>query len=161
MALTGNEGIVGLSALLNAAYSAHAAVIQVAGYALKVATPVVRSEFARAGLLQRVVLQYTHVLITQLAANAICNRLHSLEQRLCRSLLLCHDRAHSDELAMTQESIASMIGGRRESVTVAAGRLQDLGFIRNTRGCEQILDRGALRALACECYASTRDILES
>lgn len=159
MALTGNDGIVGLPLLLCAQSAPHGSVVQIGGFALKVAAAVVQAEFARSTLLQHVVLRYTHAFITQLAQTAACNRLHPLEQRLCRWLLLCHNRVHGDEILMTQESMASMVGSRRESVTLAAGHLQDLGIIRYTRGRIQILDRYALEALACECCGALVDEL--
>lgn len=154
MALTGNDGILGLPFLLCAESAPHGSVVQIGGYALKAPAAVVQAEFARCVPLQQVVLRYTHAFITQLAQTAACNRLHSLEQRLCRWLVLCHDRVHGDEMMMTQESLASIAGSRRESVTLAAGHLQNLGIIRYTRGRIHILNRYALETLACECYAT-------
>jgi len=121
------------------------------------AANLVRQEFARGGPLQYLLLRYTQALITQISQTAVCNRLHSVEQRLCRWLLLSRDRVETDELAMTQEFIANMLGGRRESVTVAAGRLQDAGLIRYSRGHISILDRRGLEAGVCECYRIVRD----
>jgi hypothetical protein len=109
-------------------------------------------EFERNAVLQHVLLHYTHALITQLSQTAVCNRLHSAEQRLCRQLLMCHDRTGSSELVMTQELIAQMLGVRREIVTVAAGHLQDMGLIHYCRGHIAILNRRGLEAIACECY---------
>jgi CRP-like cAMP-binding protein len=109
-------------------------------------------EFARAGAFQRSLLRYTQALITQISQTAVCNRVHPVEQRLCRWLLLCHDRVKSNELPMTQEFISNMLGGRRESVTVVAGRLQDSGLIRYARGHITIWDRRGLEATVCECY---------
>lgn len=157
MALTGNDGIIGVPLLLGAQIAPHDAVVQIGGYALKVSAAVVQAEFSRCALLRQALLRYMHAFIIQLAQTAACNRLHPLEQRLCRWLVLCHDRVGSNEIAMTHEAMASMVGGRRESVTVAAGRLQDLGIIRCTRGHIQILDRDALETLACECSATLAD----
>src|SRR5712692_8291681 len=110
------------------------------------------SEFARGGALQHALLRYTQALITQISQTAVCNRLHAVDKRLCRWLLLCHDRVRSDELRTTQEFIANMLGGRRESVTVAAGRLQDAGLIHYARGHIRIVNRKGLEAAVCECY---------
>jgi CRP-like cAMP-binding protein len=119
-----------------------------------------REEFARGGSFQRALLRYTQALITQISQTAVCNRLHEVEQRLCRWLLLCQDRVQSDELQMTQEFISNMLGGRRESVTVAAGRLQDAGLIHYARGHIDILDRQGLERTVCECYRIVRDELD-
>ena len=159
MAITGNDGIIGVPLLLGAQNAPHDAVVQIGGYALRVTAAVVQAEFARCALLQQVLLRYTHAFITQLAQTAACNRLHPFEQRLCRWLVLCHDRVDGDEMVMTHESMASMVGGRRESVTLAAGHLQDLGIIRYTRGRIQVLNRYALATLACECSATPGDRL--
>ena len=112
-----------------------------------------KQEFNRAGLLQRLLLRYTQALITQMAQTAACNRHHSVEQQLCRWLLLTLDRLPSNELIMTQELIASMLGVRREGITEAAGKLQHAGFIRNRRGHIAVLERSGLEARVCECYA--------
>jgi CRP-like cAMP-binding protein len=104
-------------------------------------------------------LRYTQALITQISQTAVCNRLHPLEKRLCRWLLLCHDRVNGSEILMTQEYIANMVGGRRESVTVAAGHLQDAGLIHYSRGRIKILDRKGLEAMVCECYKIVNDEL--
>jgi len=132
-------------------------VVQIAGRALRMKARVLREEFARGGAFQRLLLRYTQALITQISQTAVCNRLHSVEKRLCRWLLLSHDRVRSDDLLMTQEFISDMLGGRRESVTVAAGRLQDAGLIQYARGQIRILDRKGLEATACECYQIVRD----
>ncbi|HEY4046185.1 MAG TPA: Crp/Fnr family transcriptional regulator [Acidobacteriaceae bacterium] len=160
IALVGNDGIIGLSVLLGAGTAAHRAVVQIGGNALKVPARVLQAEFARAGPLQRTLLRYTQGLITQIAQTAVCNRLHSVEQRLCRWLLLCHDRVNRSEILMTQEYLANMLGGRRESVTVAAGRLQDAGLIHYSRGHIKILDRGGLEEIVCECYQIVEDELD-
>jgi len=129
------------------------AVVLVGGGALRMKARALREEFAAGGLLQRLLLRYTQALITQVAQTAVCNRLHAVEQRLCRWLLMCQDRVQASELEMTQEFISQMLGGRRETVTVAAGRLQDAGLIRYARGHISIIDRKGLESAACECYA--------
>jgi hypothetical protein len=116
---------------------------------------VLQREFSRSSAFQLLLLRYTQALITQISQTAACNRLHSVEKRLCRWLLLCHDRVPSDEILMTQEYISNMLGGRRESVPVAAGHLQDAGLIQYSRG--HILDRNGMEAFACECYRVVKD----
>jgi len=116
-----------------------------------------QEEFAHSRQLQLLLLRYTQSLLTQISQTAVCNRLHSVEQRLCRWLLLCHDRKNRSDLFMTQELIANMLGGRRESVTVAAGRLQDAGLIHYCRGHIRIMDRIGLESAACECYRIVED----
>ncbi len=130
-----------------------------AGDALKMPARVLQAEFTRGGPLQHILLLYTQALITQISQTAVCNRLHPLEQRLCRWLLLCHDRLNGSEIPMTQEFIANMLGGRRESVTVAAGRLQDAGLIHYSRGHIKVLDREGLETMVCECYKVVDDEL--
>ena len=114
---------------------------------------VLREEFALGGKFQHLLLRYTQALITQISQTAVCNRLHTVEQQLCRWLLLSHDRLNADELIMTQELIANMLGVRREGVTDAAGKLQKLGVIQYARGQITVLDRPHLEKLSCECYA--------
>jgi CRP-like cAMP-binding protein len=150
--LTGNDGAVGIGLLLGGQTATNRAVVQVAGSAFKIDAVIAREEFARGRSFQILLLRYTQALMTQISQTAVCNRLHSMEKRLCRWLLLSHDRVRSEELLMTQEFIANMLGGRRESVTVAAGRLQDSGLIDYARGHIRILDRKGLEAGACECY---------
>src|SRR5438034_3454066 len=157
MGLTGNDGVVGIALFLGGETTPNRAVVQIAGRALRMKARVLREEFARGGAFQRLLLRYTQALITQISQTAVCNRLHSVEKRLCRWLLLSHDRVRSDDLLMTQEFISDMLGGRRESVTVAAGRLQDAGLIHYARGHIRILDRKGLEATACECYQIVRD----
>ena len=156
MGLTGNDGVVGIALFLGGDTTPNRAVVQIAGDAFKMQARILREEFARGGPLQRVLLRYTQALITQISQTAVCNRLHSVEKRLCRWLLLCHDLVESEKLEMTQEFISNMLGGRRESVTVAAGHLQDAGLIHYSRGHIAILDRKGLEAAACECYAIVR-----
>ena len=159
MALTGNDGVVGIALILGGGYIPHRAVTLIGGHALKMPARVVQEEFRRGGSFQSILLRYTQALITQISQTAVCNRLHSLEQRLCRWLLLCHDRLNGSEIPMTQEFIANMLGGRRESVTVAAGRLQDAGLIHYSRGHIKILDREGIEAMVCECYKIVDDEL--
>ena len=160
MGLAGNDGVVGVALFLGGDTTPNRAVVQIAGGAFKMKARILREEFARGGHLQHVLLRYTQALITQISQTAVCNRLHSVEKRLCRWLLLCHDRVASDELQMTQEFISNMLGGRRESVTVAAGHLQDAGLIHYSRGHIRILDRKGLEAASCECYAIVKEEFE-
>ncbi len=159
MALAGNDGLVGIASVLGGGNIPHRAVAQITGDALKVPARVLQEEFARGGPFQHTLLLYTQALITQISQTAVCNRLHPLEQRLCRWLLLCNDRLDGSEIPMTQEFIANMLGGRRESVTVAAGHLQDAGLIHYSRGHITVLDREGLEAVACECYKIVADEL--
>jgi CRP-like cAMP-binding protein len=157
MALAGNDAVIGIALVLGGGKIPHRAVAQIGGHALKIPARVLQQEFARGGPLQQILLRYTQALITQISQAAVCNRLHPLEQRLCRWLLLCHDRLNGPEIIMTQEFIANMLGGRRESVTVAAGRLQDAGLIHYSRGHIKVLDREGLEATVCECYKVVED----
>ena len=152
MGLTGNDGVVGIALFMGGGTMPNRAVVQSAGQALRMKAKVLQDEFARGGQFQQLLLRYTQALITQISQTAVCNRLHSVEQQLCRWLLLSHDRVKADELIMTQELIADMLGVRREGVTVAAGRLQDDGAISYVRGHITILDRQKLEATVCECY---------
>jgi CRP-like cAMP-binding protein len=159
MALVGRDGVAGVALFLGRDTALYRAVVQIGGDAVRVPARVLQMEFARGGLLQRTVLRYTQALLTQISQTAVCNRLHSVEHRLCRWLLLCDDRVNGAEIRMTQENIANMLGGRREGVTVAAGRLQDAGLIRYSRGHIRILDRKGLEAIVCECYHTVEDEL--
>ncbi len=156
MGLTGNDGIVGIALFMGGGTMPNRAVVQSAGEAVRLKVKVLQEEFALSGEFQRLLLRYTQALITQISQTAVCNRLHSVEQQLCRWLLLSHDRLSTDELIMTQELIADMLGVRREGVTVAAGHLQDIGAISYVRGRIQILDRQKLENTACECYGVVR-----
>ena len=147
MGLTGNDGVVGIALFLGGDTTPNRAMVQIAGGALRIPAKRLQAEFTQGGALQQVLLRYIQALLTQISQTAVCNRLHAVEQRLCRWLLLSHDRVHSRELQMTQEFIAHMLGGRRESVTVAAGRLQDAGLIHYARGHITILDRPGLEAI--------------
>jgi CRP-like cAMP-binding protein len=152
MGLAGNDGVVGVSLFLGGAAPPNHDVVVVAGEAFRLKALTLRQAFAAGGALQSLLLEYTQALITQISHTAVCNRLHAVEQRLCRWLLMCHDRVDRDDLRMTQEFISNVLGGRRETVTVAAGRLQDAGLIRYARGHITIVDRDGLEAAACECY---------
>lgn len=152
MAMVGNEGVVGIALFMGGESVPSRAVVQSAGDALQMPARGLQDEFRRGGAFQIALLRYTQSLITQMSQTAVCNRLHSIDQQLCRWLLLSHDRLHSDDMIMTQELIASMLGVRREGVTVAAGRLQAAGLIRYSRGRITILDRAGLEARVCECY---------
>jgi len=149
----GNEGVVGISLFMGGDTTPSSAVVQTAGHAYRLERGLLRQEFNRAGPLHRLLLRYTQALITQMMQTAACNRHHSVEQQLCRWLLVTLDRVPSGQLVMTQELIASMLGVRREGITEAAGILQHAGFIRYRRGHIAVLDRSGLEARACECYA--------
>ena len=157
MGLTGNDGVVGIALFMGGGTMPNRAVVQSAGEAIRMKAKVLQDEFAKGGKFQQLLLRYTQALITQISQTAVCNRLHSVEQQLCRWLLLSHDRVKSDELIMTQELIADMLGVRREGVTVAAGRLQDLGVISYVRGHIKIVDRQKLEETVCECYRVVKD----
>jgi len=149
----GNEGVVGIALFMGGDTTPSSAVVKTAGHAYRLERRLLKEEFARAGLLQRLLLRYTQALITQMTQTAACNRHHSVEQQLCRWLLSTLDRVPSHELVITQELVASMLGVRREGITEAAGRLQSAGFIRYRRGHISVLNRVGLEAGACECYA--------
>lgn len=149
----GNEGMVGISLFMGGDSTPSSAVIQTAGHAYRLETSRLLQEFERAGLMQRLLLRYTQALMTQMMQTAACNRHHSVAQQLCRWLLLTLDRLPSNELVITHELVASMLGVRREGVTEAAGKLQSAGFIRYRRGHITVLDRAGLESRVCECYA--------
>ncbi|HEU5237386.1 MAG TPA: Crp/Fnr family transcriptional regulator, partial [Pyrinomonadaceae bacterium] len=157
MGLTGNDGVVGIALFMGGGTMPNRAVVQSAGEALRMKAEMLQNEFALGGRFQHLLLRYTQALITQISQTAVCNRLHSVEQQLCRWLLLSHDRVKGDELIMTQELIADMLGVRREGVTVAAGRLHDAGAISYVRGHITILDRQKLEETVCECYQVVKD----
>ncbi len=156
----GNEGVVGYSLFMGGDTTPSSAVVQTAGHAYRLDRYVLQSEFNRAGGLQRLLLRYTQALMTQMAQSAVCNRHHSVEQQLCRWLLLTMDRVPARELVMTQELVASMLGVRRESVTEAAGNLQTAGYIRYRRGHIAVLERAGLEGRTCECYSVVKRELE-
>ncbi|MES2236650.1 MAG: Crp/Fnr family transcriptional regulator [Pseudomonadota bacterium] len=149
----GNEGMVGTSLFLGGTTTPSSAVVQTAGHAYRLDRRLLMQEFNRAGLMWRLLLRYTQALLTQMAQTAACNRHHTVEQQLCRLLLLTLDRSPSNELTMTQELIANMLGVRREGITEAAGNLQRAGFISYRRGHITVLDRLGLETSTCECYA--------
>jgi CRP-like cAMP-binding protein len=156
----GNEGMVGVSLFMGGDSTSSSAVVQTAGHAYRLDRHLLKQEFDRAGALQRLLLRYTQGLMTQMAQTAACNRHHSVEQQLCRWLLLTIDRLPQRELVMTQELVASMLGVRRESVTDAAGRLQAMGYISYRRGHISVLDRAGLQTRACECYSVVKKELD-
>ena len=149
----GNEGVVGVALFMGGETTPSSAVVQTAGHAYRLDRHLLTQEFARSGRLQRVLLVYTQALMTQMAQTAACIRHHSVEQQLCRWLLLTLDRLPSNELTMTQELVASMLGVRREGITEAAGKLQRAGLISYRRGHITVLDRAGLAQQSCECYA--------
>ena len=155
----GNEGVVGIALFMGGETTASSAVVQTGGQAYRLAGPLLKQEFNRAGLMQQLLLRYAQALITQIAQTAVCNRHHSVEQQLCRWLLLTLDRAPPGELIMTQEQVASMLGVRREGITEAAGNLQRAGVIRYRRGHITVLERSALENRVCECYAVVKQEL--
>lgn len=153
IAVIGNEGVVGIALFMGGESTPSRAVVKSAGHGYRLKAAVLKTEFELGGPLQRLLLRYTQALIAQMTQTAVCNRHHSVDQQLCRWLLLSLDRIPSNELAMTQELIASMLGVRREGVTEAAGKLQEAGLIRYRRGHITVLDRPKLEAQVCECYA--------
>lgn len=152
IAVVGNEGAVGVSLFMGGESTPSRAIVQSAGSAYRLSSARLKAEFSRHGELLHILLRYTQSLLTQMAQTAVCNRHHSVDQQLCRWLLLSLDRLNSNELKMTQELIANMLGVRREGVTEAAGKLQKLGAIRYARGKITVLDRPLLERLSCECY---------
>jgi CRP-like cAMP-binding protein len=149
----GNEGVVGISLFMGGDTTPSSAVVQAAGHGYRLDSRLLKQEFCRAGAMQSLLLRYTQALITQMFQTAACNRHHSVEQQLCRWLLLTLDRLPSRELVMTQELVASMLGVRREGITEAAGKLQLAGIVRYRRGHLSVLERSGLESRACECYA--------
>jgi CRP-like cAMP-binding protein len=152
IAVVGNEGILGISLFMGGETTPSRAIVQSAGHAFRLRAALLKEEFARYGPTMHLLLRYTQALITQMAQTAVCNRHHSVDQQLCRWLLLSLDRLRSSQLSMTQELIANMLGVRREGVTEAAGKLQDAGLIRYGRGRVTVLDRPGLEKRSCECY---------
>jgi CRP-like cAMP-binding protein len=153
IAIAGNEGAVGIALFMGGESTPSRAVVQSAGHGYRLRAGVLMSEFSQGGELQHLLLHYTQALITQMAQTAVCNRYHALEKQLCRWLLLSLDRLAANELIMTQELIANMLGVRREGVTEAAGHLQAAGLIQYSRGRITVLDRPKLEGRVCECYA--------
>lgn len=154
--LVGDEGLVGIALFMGGDTTPNRAIVQGAGDAFRMSATAMQEEFKRGGEFQVALLRYTQVLITQISQTAVCNRLHTTEQRLCRWMLMTHDRTHSDELQMTHEFISNMLGIQREAVSVAAHRLKDNGAISYARGHVKIVDRCLLEKSACECYQVVR-----
>lgn len=151
--VVGNEGLVGVALFMGGESTPSRAVVQTSGYAYRLLGQRIKDEFNRHGELLVLMLRYTQVLLTQMAQTAVCNRHHSIDQQMCRWLLLSLDRIAGNKLSMTQELISNMLGVRREGVTEAAGKLQRLGVIEYSRGTIVVLDRAKLEKLSCECYA--------
>lgn len=152
IAIVGNEGLIGIALFMGGETTPSRAIVQSAGRAYRLNARLLKQEFTRAGAVQRLLLRYTQALITQMAQTAVCNRHHSIDQQLCRWLLLSLDRLPSNELTMTQELIANMLGVRRSGVTEAALKLQSAGLIRYNHGHIEVLDRAGLERRVCECY---------
>jgi CRP-like cAMP-binding protein len=153
IAVVGNEGLVGVSLFMGGESTSSRAVVQSAGFGCRIRAKVMKDEFDKGGPVLHLLLRYTQALLTQMAQTAVCNRHHSLDQQLCRWLLLSLDRMEGDELVMTQELIANMLGVRREGVTEAALKLQKAGLITYARGHITVLNRQGVEARTCECYA--------
>ena len=153
LAIVGHEGILGISLFMGGETTPSRAVVQCAGHGYRLKAQYLKDEFNRAGPFLRLLLRYTQALITQMTQTAVCNRHHSIEQQLCRWLLLSLDRLPSDSVSMTQELIANMLGVRREGVTAAAGNIQRMGLIHYSRGRIDVVDRPGLEKVVCECYA--------
>ncbi len=152
IAVAGNDGIVGIALFMGGETTTNRALVQSAGLAWRLPSDVLKREFTRGGEFQNLLLRYTQALITQMSQTAVCNRHHTIDQQLCRWLLLSLDRLQGNELTMTQELIANMLGVRREGVTEAAGKLQADGLIHYSRGHIKVLDRKGLEMRVCECY---------
>ena len=153
----GNEGVVGIALFMGGNTTSSSAVVQTAGRAYRLEGRLLKQEFDRGGFTQALLLRYTQALMTQMSQTAACNRHHSIQQQLCRWLLLTLDRATSNDLIITQELVASMLGVRREGITEAAGKLQSAGYIRYRRGHLSVLSRQGLETQVCECYAVVKD----
>ena len=156
----GNEGIVGIEALMGIDLSTKVVLMQVSDSAFRIKTEDIRKEFKRGGALQDLVLRFIHCFIEQISQTALCNRLHKIEERLARWLLMCRDRAQTDKLALTQEFLAIMLGAQRSDVTRAAVNLQESGFIKYSRGKITIVDRDGLENFSCSCYRVVREVYE-
>ena len=150
--VVGNDGILGIALFMGGDTTPNRAVVQSAGDALKMSAKELKAEFTLGGIFHNLLLRYTQALITQISQTAVCNRLHPIEQQLCRWLLLSHDRLDSDELVMTHDLISNMLGVRREGITVAAQKLASQDLIRNDRGTITLLDRPGIERRVCECY---------
>lgn len=155
--MSGNDGLVGIALYMGGSTTPSRAVVQSAGNAFRLSSTWLKDEFGRGGVFQQILLRYTQSLMTQISQTAVCNRLHSVEQQLCRWLLINHDLLRSNKLIMTHDLIANMLGVRREGVSIAAGHLQEKGLIKYVRGTITMLDRDALEVAACECYRVVKD----
>ena len=151
--MAGNDGLVGIALFMGGSTTPNRAVVQSAGNAFRLRSKALKSEFGLGGTFQSILLRYTQYLMTQISQTAVCNRLHTVEQQLCRWLLINHDLLQTNKLVMTHDLIANMLGVRREGVSIAAGNLQKKGVIKYVRGTITMLDRKGLEAVACECYA--------
>ena len=153
----GSEGVVGISLFMGGESTPSSAVVQTAGHAYRLERRLLKQEFDRCGPMQRLLLRYTQALMAEMSQTAVCNRHHSVEQQLCRWLLVTLDRVPSGQIVMTQELVAGMLGVRREGITEAAGRLQHAGIIRNRRGHIAVLERAGLETRVCECYVVVKN----
>jgi CRP-like cAMP-binding protein len=160
IAMVGNEGMIGIALFMGGEPIADRAVVLSAGRAFKLPGPILKAEFDRAGAMQHLLLRYAQALLTQMAQTAVCNRHHTVQQQLCRWLLLNLDRLPTNTLVVTQELIANMLGVRREGVTEAAGRLQSMGLIEYGRGRITVLDRHRLEQASCECYGVVKRVTD-
>ena len=155
--MAGNDGLVGIALYMGGSTTPSRAVVQSAGNAFRMQSRAMNDEFSRGGVFQKILLRYTQSLMTQISQTAVCNRLHSVENQLCRWLLINHDLLRTNKLIMTHDLIANMLGVRREGVSIAAGHLQKKGLIKYVRGTITMLDRDALEQTACECYRVVKD----
>jgi CRP-like cAMP-binding protein len=155
--MAGNDGLVGVALFMGGSTTPSRAVVQSAGNAFRLRSRALQSAFGLGGVFQKILLRYTQSLMTQISQTAVCNRLHAVEKQLCRWLLINHDLLQTNELVMTHDLIANMLGVRREGVSIAAGHLQKSGFIKYVRGTITILDRPGLEAAACECYRVVKE----
>ena len=160
VAVVGNEGLVGIALFMGGETMPNRAVVESAGYGFRLSPRFLKDEINQGGPVLHLLLRYTQALITQMSQTAVCNRYHSLDQQLCRRLLLSLDRLHTNELVMTQELLSNMLGVRREGVTEAAGKLQRAGLIQYSRGHITVLDRPALEERVCECYGVVKKEFE-
>lgn len=151
--VVGNDGILGIALFMGGETTTSRAIVQSAGDTVRMKGADLKTEFAKGGTFQKLLLRYTQALLTQISQTAVCNRLHPVEQQLCRWLLLSHDRLQTDRLEMTHDLISNMLGVRREGITLAAQKLAKRNLIRNSRGTIMIIDRQGLEEAACECYA--------
>jgi CRP-like cAMP-binding protein len=155
--IAGNNGLVGIALFMGGETTTNRAIVQSGGRSVRMRAEAVRTEFAVGGMFQKLLLLYAQALMTQISQTAVCNRLHNIEQQLCRWLLINHDQLQTNELVMTHDLVANMLGVRRESVSLAAAELQNKGVIRYVRGTITILDRAKLEDVACECYQVVMD----